>query len=222
MIKAIFLDYTGTIVKEVNEDIIKIGDIIVSNSDLKDKKEITKLWGEYLSYIEKDSFSDNFISEDEIILKILDLFKKNHKLNYDHRILQKLNISHWMNAPIYEDVLDFFNKSKYPIYVISNNEEKYIKYLLGNNKINYTNIISGEMVKAYKPRKEIFNYALKISGCNKDEVIHIGDSFKNDYQASTDYGIKALLLDRYNRNKDITINKVNNLYEALEYIDGIN
>ena len=36
------------------------------------------------------------------------------------------------------------------------------------------------MVRACKPHRELFDKALEVSGCNADEVLHIGDSYGSD------------------------------------------
>lgn len=47
-----------------------------------------------------------------------------------------------------------------------------------------------------KPHKEIFEICLNQYGLNKDEVIYVGDSVKDDYNGATNFGIKAFLIKR--------------------------
>lgn len=49
-----------------------------------------------------------------------------------------------------------------------------------------------QKAKAYKPRKEIFELALKSTGLHADEVIHIGDSLSSDVKGASSVGIKAI------------------------------
>ena len=48
---------------------------------------------------------------------------------------------------------------------------------LEQNGLTAAGIISGEMVRAYKPHKEVFDYALKISGCTRVRCRR-GDSYR--------------------------------------------
>lgn len=79
---------------------------------------------------------------------------------------------------------------------ITNNGEEYVSAFLKNNGLHCAGIVCGDMVKAYKPRKELFGKALEISGCDSHEVIHVGDSLQSDVQGAMSVGIKACLLDR--------------------------
>ena len=41
-------------------------------------------------------------------------------------------------------------------------------------------VVSADTARAYKPHREIFDEALRVSGCTPDEVVHIGDSYDPD------------------------------------------
>lgn len=47
-----------------------------------------------------------------------------------------------------------------------------------------------------KPHKEIFEICLNQYGLDKDEVVYVGDSVKDDYNGATNFGIKAFLIKR--------------------------
>lgn len=47
-----------------------------------------------------------------------------------------------------------------------------------------------------KPDKEIFNICLEKLKLNKEEVIYVGDSIKDDYKGATEFGINAYLIKR--------------------------
>lgn len=53
-------------------------------------------------------------------------------------------------------------------------------------------------IGAVKPSAEIFQYMLNDLGCNKEEILFVGDSYKEDYLGSTNFGIDSLLIDRQN------------------------
>lgn len=82
----------------------------------------------------------------------------------------------WSKSPIFDDVADFFARCPLPIYIVTNNGMEYVQVAMKDNHLNPAGIICGDMVKVYKPHKEIFGKALKISGCHADEknvVLHI-------------------------------------------------
>ncbi|KAK6741605.1 hypothetical protein RB195_009458 [Necator americanus] len=64
-------------------------------------------------------------------------------------------------------------------------------------------ITSGE-VGVEKPSPRIFEMVLDHYHLNSaSQLLHIGDSFKNDYRGATDFGANALLFDPYSTNQDV-------------------
>lgn len=102
----------------------------------------------------------------------------------------------WSKSPIFGDVADFFSRCLLPIYIVTNNGVEYVQVAMKDNHLNPAGIICGDMVRAYKPHKEIFEKVLEISGCHPDEAIHVGDSLRSDVAGAQNAGIRAVLLDR--------------------------
>ena len=75
------------------------------------------------------------------------------------------------------------------------------------------------MVRAYKPHKEVFAYALKISGHAASEVIHIGDSVVSDVNGAFAAGITPVLIDRKIKVQCADYKVIHRLTEALEYLE---
>ena len=218
MIRSIFIDYTGTIIQEKGEDLEKIVFRIWKNSNFKNPEEIVASWWSQLKTMEEKSFGDAFLTEDEIVDRLLELFAKEAELVDDFSELHKLFQRFWMYAPLFEDVTEFFEKCPLPIYVITNNGVCYVKECMKHHGLTIAGIISGESVRAYKPHKELFEYALKVCGCNADEVIHIGDSIVSDVKGARTAGITPIFIDRKGISKDPECRVVNKLTEVLELL----
>ena len=218
MIKSIFIDYTGTIIQEKGDDLEKIVLRIWKNSNFKNPEEIAVSWWNRLKMMEEKSFGDTFLTEDEIVEHLLKLFEEEEGLADNFSELHKLFQRFWMYAPIFEDVEEFFEKCPLPIYVITNNGVCYVQECLKHNGLKAAGIISGELVRAYKPHKELFEYALKVCGCNAEEVIHIGDSIISDVNGALTAGITPILLDRNGTSNYRECKVVNKLTEVLELL----
>ena len=218
MVKSIFIDYTGTIIQEKGEDLEKIVLRIWKNSNFKNPEEIAVSWWNRLKMMEEKSFGDTFLTEDEIVEHLLKLFEEEEGLADNFSELHKLFQRFWMYAPIFEDVEEFFEKCPLPIYVITNNGVCYVQECLKHNGLKAAGIISGELVRAYKPHKELFEYALKVCGCNAEEVIHIGDSIASDVNGALTAGITPILLDRNGTSNYRECKVVNKLTEVLELL----
>lgn len=168
--------------------------------------------------MEEQSFGDTFLTEDEIVDHLLGKFEEEAGLVDDLSELHRLFQRFWMYAPIFEDVKDFFEKCPLPIYVITNNGVRYVQKCLKHNSLKAAGIISGELVRAYKPHKELFEYALRVCRCDAEEVIHIGDSIASDVKGALTAGITPILIDRNGTSKCPECRVVNKLTEVLELL----
>ena len=68
-------------------------------------------------------------------------------------------------------------------------------------------------------RKELFELALNITGLHADEVIHIGDSLSSDVKGASSVGIKAIWLNRFNKENSCGVDSITNLLEALDKLE---
>ena len=105
--------------------------------------------------------------------------------------------------------------SPLPIYIVSNIDTIDVLKAIDFHQLSPTGIFTSEDAKAYKPRKEIFELALKSTGLHADEVIHIGDSLSSDVKGASSVGIKAIWLNRFGKKNSSDVDCITNLLEAL-------
>ena len=221
MIKAVFIDYTGTIITQGGKDAEEMVYRVCKNSDMKNPHQFLKYWWGMLKEYE-DSFEGTaYVTEDEIVDNMLERCVKEIHLKENLEELHTLCQRFWMYAPLYDDVKEFFEKCPCQIYIISNNGHKYISEAMKANGISPTGIITADMVKAYKPHSTLFKKALEVSGCTVDEVVHIGDSITSDVNGAKAVGIKPILLDRDSKYGTLDIPVAKSLLDALYMIQKI-
>ena len=215
MIKAIFLDYTGTMVMEDEPYTREILKYFMEHSDLKNPKEVLNVVWTRIKELEAESYGENFVKNDEKVDMILDHCVKNHNLkgdlDYIHEVWRKI----WVHAPLFDDVKPFFERSTLPIYIISNDDLCYLEESVKLKGLKPAGIISAETVRACKPNRKIFEKALEIAGINCDEAVLIGDSITSDVEAAKAVGIRPIYLSR---SKDIKIEGVQ-VIRSLDNID---
>lgn len=217
MIRAVFMDYTGTIVQEGGKEIQEIVRKICHNSSLRDSNALIKEWWGIIKKFEEESYGDSYQTEDEIADRALKYFVENFQLKADLDELHKMIQGFWVNAPLFPDVKYFFEKCSVPIYIISNNGVQYVEKAMEQNNLHPAGIVCADMVRAYKPHRELFEKALEISGCTFEEAIHVGDSYQSDVLGAMAVGIKPILLDRKACREHLEITSVQNLSEVLGY-----
>ncbi|QNM10389.1 HAD family hydrolase [Lachnospiraceae bacterium OF09-33XD] len=102
-----------------------------------------------------------------------------------------------------------------PVYVISNNGIQYVEKAMKQKGLLTAGIICADMVRAYKPRREIFDKALEVSGCRAEKVLHIGDSYSSDVQGAAAAGIRPVLIQRTEGQEYEDVTVIRRLTEAL-------
>lgn len=196
MIKAIFMDYTGTMVQEEGKEIKEVVMRICKNSDLHDPKAAVAYWWQQVKEYEENRYGDSYLTEEEIVDHVLAKLVDNFHLEDDLGELHGLFRKFWVHAPLFPDVKGFYERCGLPIYVITNNGVQYVERSMQEKGLSPAGIISADMVRAYKPHKEIFDKALEVSGCKPEEVVHIGDSYMSDVQGALAAGIQPILVSR--------------------------
>lgn len=129
---------------------------------------------------------------------------------------------------VYEDgeivskISDLIYKSGHvspvPVYVVSNIDTDDVMKAIAYHGLKPAGVFTSEDAKSYKPRKEIFELALKETGLNADEVIHIGDSISSDVKGTFELGIRTLWLNRFDKVVPDGVEVITNLLEAFDKI----
>jgi len=216
MIKALFIDFYGTVVHEDGEVIKKVSQEIFATGNVNDKSEIGSYWWNEFQTAFINAYGDNF--ETQRILEYKSLEKTIRHFNSSANAIELSNLmfSHWINPPIFEESKQFFDLCPLPIYVVSNIDRKDVLQAIQYHNLKLTGVFTSEDARAYKPRKELFEFALSNVGLSADEVLHIGDSLSSDIQGASSLGIKAIWVNRNNRKVPSGVTSVKNLLEVYD------
>ena len=218
MIKAIFADFYGTIVHEDGDIIEKVTQIICDTGKVENRSDIDSYWWEVFQDKCKNSYGDVFETqrrlETESLQETLDHFYS----DADADELSELLFSHWLKPPIFEDSKEFFEKSPVPIYIVSNVDRNDILGAIAYHGLTPAAVFTSEDAKSYKPRREIFDLAMRETGLKPEEIIHIGDSLNSDVKGAGSAGIHALWLNRFGKKIPDGVDSVSSLPEAFKYI----
>ena len=80
-------------------------------------------------------------------------------------------------------------------------------------------IVGGNTTEAIKPHREPFRYALKRLDVKPDEALFVGDEVEADYRAAERAGMKAVLIQRSEKDvKARRLRTINNLEEIFKFI----
>ena len=218
MVKAFFVDFYGTVVHEDGEIIKKITQIICDSGTVHDKQDVGTYWWNEFQSLFVNSFGESFETQRELERRSLKRTLDNFSSDADVNILSDMMFRHWCKPPIFDDAKEFFADCPIPIYIVSNIDTKDIMKAIEFHGLDPKGVYTSEDARAYKPRKELFEYALNKCGLKADEVIHIGDSISSDVKGAVGAGIRPLWLNRTNKPSLYETDSILKLTEAISFI----
>lgn len=118
-------------------------------------------------------------------------------LYFEKLYLAFLEPERWMIFPEVHQVLDQCRNRGLKTIVLSNWDER-LHPILGSLGLSnaFDQIIVSCEVGVEKPGREIFDYALDRMGIAPEEMLHIGDSQREDEKGAFDAGIKGIFIQR--------------------------
>jgi 2-haloalkanoic acid dehalogenase type II len=196
-IKAIFLDFYGTVVHEEAESLIRICKNIKEKSNTEASvEEIGHYWMKEFNQLLLSCHGDNFMKQRELSANSLRNTLEQFCSEAKEDELLELMFHHWKNPTIFTDAVEFFEKNTLPVYILSNVDHLDITEAMNLLHLKVDGLITSQHAKAYKPRREMFEYALELSGVSPSEVLHVGDSLSSDVFGSNQVGINSVWLNR--------------------------
>lgn len=95
------------------------------------------------------------------------------------------------------DILEYLADKNYSLHLITNGFEKTQWNKINNANLSkyFTHVITSEKSNCVKPAKEIFEYAIKVTGANLQESIMIGDNPDCDIQGAINAGMDNIFVN---------------------------
>lgn len=219
MIKAVFLDFYGTVVHEDSEIVSHIVNAIVQTGKCDDHRRVASHWNAEFTARCNAAHGPAFIRQRELehesLVQTLTYFHAS--LDVDKCCNQLFE--HWMHPPLFDDARGFFDRCRVPIYIVSNIDTEDLHSALDWTGLSPEAIFTSEMARAYKPRPDVFHLALERLGLDARHVIHFGDSFKSDVLGAASAGITGVCVTRGRHVPDCQ--SVSGLQAALDMLPHI-
>ena len=216
MVQAVFLDFYGTVVHEDGEVIKKVSQEIFDTGKVKDKSEIGSYWWEEFQTAFNSAYGDNFETQRKLEYQSLSKTVQHFNSSADAEALSNLMFEHWIKPPIFEEAKQFFEICPVPIYIVSNIDRDDILKAIEFHGLKPMGVFTSEDARSYKPRKELFEFALKGTGLPAEQIVHIGDSLSSDVKGASSAGINAIWVTRSNREVPEGVSAVGNLLEVYD------
>lgn len=218
MIKAIFIDFYGTLVFEDGEVIREITQLISDTGHVKDKSQIDTYWWKEFQKSFLNAYGETFQTQRILEHASLEKTIEHFQSTVDARALSKKMFAYWRRPPIFPESKNFLEVCPVPVYVVSNIDREDILAAMEFHDLHAAAVFTSEDAKSYKPRKELFELALKSTGLKPEEVIHIGDSLSSDVKGASEVSIRAIWVNRSGREVPEGVEAVGNLMEVIQKI----
>jgi putative hydrolase of the HAD superfamily len=97
------------------------------------------------------------------------------------------------------ELMDYLKQKGYRMHMCSNgfHEVQYKKLDACGLRNYFDTIILSEDAGVNKPSKDYFDYALKVSGANRETTLMIGDNLQSDILGALNAGLDAMLFNRW-------------------------
>lgn len=118
------------------------------------------------------------------------------------------------------EIIEYLRGKNYVLHLITNGFEEVQWGKLRNSKIDhyFNEVITSERAMALKPHREIFDYALQVSGAPKVESIMIGDNLDADIRGAMEAGLDTVFVNHVNEPFEIKPTYVVHHLKELEDI----
>ena len=131
----------------------------------------------------------------------------------DQIIAEQIGQEYVNNSPKRTILIDgchellIYLKNKYQLHIITNGFEEVQVKKLSNSKLTpyFEKMITSESAGFKKPRKEIFNYALNLTGAKLSESVMIGDDLQTDIQGAVNIGMESIYFNPNRKNHSFNI-----------------
>ncbi len=216
MLKAYFMDFYGTVVFEDGEVIKEITQIIYDTGKVEDKSEIGGYWWKVFQSAFLNAYGESFETQRKLEYQSLKKTIEHFQSTADVLALSEKMFAYWRKPPIFEDAKEFLEQCQLPVYIVSNIDREDIDAAITYHGLKVAGVFTSEDAKSYKPRKELFELALRETGLKPEEVIHVGDSLSSDVKGACALGIRPIWVNRSGKEIPAKVTAVSRLQDILE------
>jgi 2-haloacid dehalogenase len=93
-------------------------------------------------------------------------------------------------------------RQQYKLAIITNSDDDIMARNVANIGVPIDRVITAEQARAYKPSPIVFAYALRVIGCEPDDILHVAQGFEYDIVPAHALGWARVWINRYGKTGD--------------------
>jgi 2-haloacid dehalogenase/putative hydrolase of the HAD superfamily len=194
MVRTITFDAFGTVIDEGDVLIGIARDICADHRPSLRPEAFLATWDRYLFSIAE---SERFMTLAKLTEESLGKAFRDFRIDADPRPYVDSLESLGSQAKAYPEVPGVLKAlDGVPRAIVSDADDAFLTAILKRNRLRFDAVITSESVRAYKPRPQIFEAALKALQANPEDVVHVGDSLAGDIAGASRLGIRTIWVNR--------------------------
>lgn len=216
MVRAVFLDFYGTVVEEDGAAVREISARIARVAQGADPGAVAAFWWDAFQKRCLAAKGETFAPQRALERDALAETAAHFGAEIPVGLLCETLFAQWSRPALFPDAGAFFASCPVPIFIVSNADNADMRSALEFHQLSPAGVCTSEDARAYKPDPAPFQCALRRAGCAAGEALHIGDSLTGDVRGAAAAGIPALWLNRGRRQSPPGVRAVRSLSEVLQ------
>jgi 2-haloacid dehalogenase/putative hydrolase of the HAD superfamily len=198
--RALLLDFYGTVVQDDDEPLAEICRRVAAASPYAvTAREVGAYWSRSFAAWCARSHGPTFRTQRAIERLSLREVLEHFSGALDAEALSSSLYEYWVRPPLWPESVDGLSQCDVPLCLVSNIDDADLQTALVHNELIFEHVVTSEGCQAYKPRREMFERALKVLGLPPAEVLHVGDSLGSDVRGARQAGMPVLWINRRGR-----------------------
>jgi 2-haloalkanoic acid dehalogenase type II len=199
-LKAVFLDFFGTVIEEDDLPVAAICGRIAQAADHPlAPGEIGHYWALQFRALCDESYGPHYRLQKEIERLALQRVLGHFHVALDPAQLCEQLFAYWRRPRLFPEVREVLERCPRPVYLVSNMDNAELEAALIHLGLCFAGVITSEDCRAYKPHPAIFAQALQQAGLPAGHILHVGDSLHCDVGGARRIGLPVLWINRQHR-----------------------
>ena len=198
MYKAVLLDVYGTLVHDDDTWEVEAASLVAGLAGVG-ADAVARDWDARLRALAGNAHGQSFRRLEDLNLDSLAETATHFGVRVDADQMRRRQLAGWLRPWLYADSLPFLAAVDVPVCLVSDADRARLVTLLKHRGVVVENVVTSEDARAYKPRPEPFELALRRLGLTAADVIHVGDSPASDIAGANDLGIDTAFVNRDGR-----------------------
>jgi len=187
---ALTLDFYGTLVEEDTAVIARVvAEIAAASRRGASAAEVSRSWSRRFAALCAQAHGRRFRSQRALERESLVELLAEYRAALDPDALSERLFAHWRAPSPLPGAAESLARVGLPVCIVSNIDTEDLRAAIAHAGWSFSLVVSSESERAYKPRRELFEAALRALGTEAGETLHVGDSLGSDLAGAAAAGM---------------------------------